>query len=189
MRVSLSPLCECHLLSRSSHPRKCSGKDTSVPWVRTAAGTHSGAPGWIFSDCIHPKVQEWVHSSLLNPVYSRETRSCYKFSLVEKKCCARITVLFLKLLRKYFVLIWVLTGQQSDYTNLFYQEARQERWSVSKIIFLSDSDLLSHLTVPNSTLTNSILAIWNLSPSFWSQMRGTCLYISSYHRNLLQKSL
>lgn len=79
-----------------------------------------------FSDWIHPKVSECTHSSLLNPVYSQEKRSCYKFSLVEKNCCARITVLFLKLLRKYFLLILALTGQQSDYTNLFYQEARQE---------------------------------------------------------------
>lgn len=102
-------------------PGKCSAEDTSVPWGRTFWGTWLG-----FSACIHLKYRLCTQQ-LLNPVYSQEPRSCYKFSLEEKMCCPRTTVLFLKILRKYFVLILALTGHQSDDTNLFYQEARQER--------------------------------------------------------------
>lgn len=118
---------ECHLLLRISQPRKVQWKGHLCPQGRNCCWHTFWGTGLGSSGCIHPKGSECVHSSHLKSGYSQETRYCYEFSLVEKKCCARSTVLFRKHLRKYFVLILALTGQQSDYTNLFYQEARQER--------------------------------------------------------------
>lgn len=121
MRVSLSPL---HV---SSPLEEQPSQASAVQRTPLSPGAeHSGAPGWGFSACIHLKYRLCTQQ-LLNPVCSQEPRSYYKFSLEEQMCCARTTVLFLKILRKYFVPILALTSHQSDDTNLFYQEARQER--------------------------------------------------------------